>query len=53
MYKNVNVSESVKEQYDLSGSIAIITGGGGFLGFRFAEAISEMGGFPILVDIKE
>jgi NAD(P)-dependent dehydrogenase (short-subunit alcohol dehydrogenase family) len=42
---------SVKKQYDLSNKNVIITGGSGFLGLHFAEAIAEMGGFPILLDI--
>jgi NAD(P)-dependent dehydrogenase (short-subunit alcohol dehydrogenase family) len=42
---------SVKKLYDLSGKNVIITGGSGFLGLHFAEAIAEMGGFPILLDI--
>jgi len=50
MYENINIPVSVKEQFDISGRVAIITGGGGFLGLQFSEAISEMGGIPILID---
>jgi NAD(P)-dependent dehydrogenase (short-subunit alcohol dehydrogenase family) len=42
---------SVPALYDLSGRVAVITGGAGFLGVRHAEAIVEMGGIPVLVDI--
>ena len=42
---------SVKKQYDLSGKQILITGGAGFLGLHFAEAVAEMGGFPILLDM--
>lgn len=42
---------SVKDQFDLSGRAAIITGGAGLLGVKHAEAIAEMGGIPVLVDI--
>lgn len=42
---------SVKDQFDLSGRVAIITGGAGLLGVKHAEAIAEMGGIPVLVDV--
>jgi len=45
--------ESVKKQFDLSNKVIIITGGAGFLGLHFAEAIAEMGGFPILLDMDQ
>ena len=44
-------SNRVKDMFDISGKIAIITGGGGLLGEKHAEAIAEYGGIPILVDI--
>lgn len=47
-----NPEESVKKQYNLSGKNIVITGGAGFLGRTFAEAVAEMGGFPILLDIN-
>jgi len=37
--------------FDLSGKIAIITGGAGLLGEQHARAIAVAGGIPILVDI--
>jgi len=42
---------SVKDLFDLSGQVAIITGGAGLMGVKHAEAIAEAGGIPILVDI--
>ena len=42
---------SVRAQFDLTGRVAIITGGAGLLGLRHAQAIAEMGGIPVLVDI--
>lgn len=42
---------SVAKSFDLSGRTAVITGGAGLLGVRHAEAIAEMGGVPVLVDI--
>ena len=50
MYEDIVISDSVKEQLNLKGQKALITGGAGFLGLQFAEAIHEMGGTPILVD---
>ena len=47
----MSVSSSVKERFDLSGRVAVITGGAGLLGVKHAEAIAEMGGIPLLVDI--
>ena len=53
MYDDLIISNSVKKQFDLSGQNAVITGGAGFLGIQFAEAIMEMGGNSILIDIDE
>ena len=50
MYDDIDISSNVKEQFDISGRTALITGGAGFLGLQFAEAISEMGGIPLLFD---
>jgi NAD(P)-dependent dehydrogenase (short-subunit alcohol dehydrogenase family) len=46
-------SDSVKQQYDLTGKNVLITGGAGYLGRVFASAVAEMGGHPILLDIQE
>lgn len=42
----------MRDKFDLSGKVAVITGGAGLLGIEYAEAIKEMGGTPILLDIK-
>ncbi len=42
----------MKNAFDLSGKIAIITGGAGFLGQKHAEAIGEFGGIPIILDLN-
>lgn len=42
-----------REQTDLSGRIAVITGGAGFLGAQFAEALAEAGARPVLFDLRE
>jgi NAD(P)-dependent dehydrogenase (short-subunit alcohol dehydrogenase family) len=48
-----NNSSSVRDSFDLNDHIAIITGGGGLLGQKHAEAILECGGIPVLLDIDE
>ena len=53
MYEDIVIPDSVKKQFDLTGRTAIITGGAGFLGLQFAEAIAEMGGKPLLIDINQ
>ena len=42
---------SVRGAFDLDGRVAVITGGAGLLGVRHAEAIIEMGGVAVLLDI--
>lgn len=39
--------------FDLTGRIAIITGGTGLLGQQHAEAIAIAGGIPVLADIRD
>jgi NAD(P)-dependent dehydrogenase (short-subunit alcohol dehydrogenase family) len=41
----------LRSLFDLSGRVAVVTGGAGLLGLRHAEAIAEMGGIPVLFDI--
>lgn len=41
----------IKELFNLSGRVAIITGGCGLLGTKHAEAIAEAGGSPVLLDL--
>ncbi|MFC2059502.1 SDR family oxidoreductase [Chloroflexota bacterium] len=43
----------VKQLFDLSGRVVVITGGAGLLGVQHAEAIAEAGGYPVLADIDE
>ena len=43
--------KSVKEAFDLTGRVAIITGGAGLLGVKHAQAIAEMGGILVLLDL--
>src|SRR5580704_3873908 len=37
--------------FDLTGKVAVITGGAGLLGRQHAEAIAGAGGIPVLADI--
>jgi NAD(P)-dependent dehydrogenase (short-subunit alcohol dehydrogenase family) len=43
---------SVRKLFDLTGRVAVITGGAGLLGKRHAEAIAEAGGIPVIADIR-
>jgi len=43
----------VKEKFDLTKKVAVITGGAGFLGQKHAEAIAEMGGITVLLDLEK
>lgn len=49
----MNAMERLARAFDLSGRVAIITGGAGFLGRRHAEAVAEAGGVPVLLDLDE
>ncbi len=42
----------MKNVFDLSGRVAVITGGAGLLGRKHAEAIASQGGIPVLVDLE-
>ena len=43
----------VRDMFDLTGRVAVITGGAGLLGTKHAEAIAELGGIPVIVDIDQ
>ena len=45
------MSTELFNKFQLTDKVAIITGGVGLLGIKHAEAIAEMGGIPILLDI--
>ena len=47
------MSINFMEKFDLSGKIALITGGVGLMGKQHADAIASAGGVPILWDINE
>jgi NAD(P)-dependent dehydrogenase (short-subunit alcohol dehydrogenase family) len=44
---------SVRDLFDLTERVALITGGAGLLGVKHGEAIAELGGVPVLIDISE
>src|SRR6266581_3130174 len=46
-------SDTLPELYRLDGRVAIVTGGAGMLGLRYAEAIAEAGGIPVLADLRQ
>mgnify|MGYP003761215985 CR=1 FL=1 len=37
--------------FDLSGNVTVITGGAGFLGTGYAQAIAAYGGIPVILDL--
>jgi NAD(P)-dependent dehydrogenase (short-subunit alcohol dehydrogenase family) len=45
------MNEAIHQLFDLTGRVAIITGGCGLLGQRHAEVIARAGGIPVLLDI--
>jgi len=47
------MTKTVRERFDLSGRVAIITGGAGMLGRQHAAAIAGAGGIPVLADLGE
>ena len=43
--------DDIRELFDLTSRVAVITGGAGLLGYQHAEAIAMAGGSPVLVDL--
>lgn len=44
--------KKLETMFDLTGRVAVITGGTGLLGQQHAEAIASAGGIPVLADIR-
>jgi NAD(P)-dependent dehydrogenase (short-subunit alcohol dehydrogenase family) len=42
-----------KDYFELTGRVAVITGGGGLLGQKHAEALAGAGAIPVLVDLPQ
>jgi len=47
------MSRTTADLFRLDGKVAVITGGAGLLGTKHAEAVSEMGGIPVLLDTNK
>ncbi|MCR4275191.1 MAG: SDR family oxidoreductase [Candidatus Wolfebacteria bacterium] len=47
------MDENTLQKFLIDGRICIITGGAGFLGSRFAQAILDAKGIPVLFDVDE
>jgi len=45
------MQRDTEQLFDLTGRVAVITGGAGLLGYKHAEAIAAAGGLPVLVDL--
>jgi NAD(P)-dependent dehydrogenase (short-subunit alcohol dehydrogenase family) len=43
--------QEIETLFDLTGRVAVITGGSGLLGYKHAEVIAAAGGTPVLVDL--
>ncbi len=48
----MNKSSKMPSMFDLSGRVAVITGGGGLLGLQHARAVASCGAIPVLLDIN-
>lgn len=44
-------ARQINDLFQLNGKVAVITGGGGLLGFHHAAAVAGCGGVPVLLDI--
>ena len=53
MNKKFSPQDLLKDQLSLENNIVVISGGGGFLGLYFAEAVAEFGAIPLLLDINK
>jgi NAD(P)-dependent dehydrogenase (short-subunit alcohol dehydrogenase family) len=56
MADKLEVTEEINRAralFDLTGRIAVITGGAGLLGTKHAEIIAAAGGCPVLLDLRQ
>ncbi|MEI6070666.1 MAG: SDR family oxidoreductase [Verrucomicrobiae bacterium] len=49
----MNQREKTLQRFDLSGRVAVITGGSGLLGREHAVALADCGALPVLLDIND
>lgn len=47
------MADSMRNLFDLSGRVTIITGGAGLLGYQHAAAVAGLGALPVLIDVSE
>jgi len=47
----MSLKTTVLDTFDMTGRVAVITGGGGLLGLKHGETVLECGGIPILIDL--
>jgi NAD(P)-dependent dehydrogenase (short-subunit alcohol dehydrogenase family) len=52
MNRQLDTTRSPRDLFDLTGRVAVITGGAGFLGMKHAEAIISAGGTAVLADVR-
>ena len=50
---NLSETSQLKKMFDLTGKVAVITGGAGLLGSKHAEALAEAGAITVLLDIDQ
>lgn len=51
--KSQEANEPLRSLFDLTGRVAVITGGAGLLGMKHAEVVAAAGGIPVLVDLAQ
>lgn len=49
----MSAKTTIRDAFDLSGQVAVITGGAGLLGTKHGEAVLECGGIAVLIDLDE
>lgn len=47
------MNNRVMQRFTLDGKVIVITGGAGLLGIKHAQAVSEAGGIPVILDINQ
>lgn len=46
------MTDNTLDKFKLDGKVCVITGGAGFLGQKYARAILDAGGIPVIIDIN-
>lgn len=50
--EDAKIGSASLESFDMTGRVAVITGGAGLLGVKHAEALAEAGCIPVLLDLQ-